>query len=524
MVGFCMDVINSDETKETSFKNLLNRLSSTKSGLTSDEAQKRLEDYGPNEITEKRINPIKKFLRYFWGPMAWLIELAIILSLLIQHWADLSIIFTLLILNATVGFWQEYKADNAVQLLKEKLALNAWVLRDGKWHEMAAKKLVPGDIIQINSGDIIPADSKIMDGISVDESTLTGESLPVDKKSSDIVYSGSIVNQGETNALVTSTGENTYFGKTALLVEKAKTVSFLQKTVIKIGDYLILLAIIMVSIIFIVSLFRHESLFNTLQFVLVLIVASIPVALPAVLSVTMAVGAVALAKKEAIVSKLVAIEEMAGVDVLCSDKTGTITKNELTLGEVQPFQKFKTEEVLLYAALASRMDSKDPIDVAVTSKTSENGIKIKGYKTVKFEPFDPVSKRTEAVIKNNDEFKVSKGAPQVILDLTGGGKLVKNKMEEYVKSFANKGYRALGVAKTDESGKWQYLGLLGFHDPPREDSKETIKIAQSMGIDVKMVTGDHRNIQGIILYFPFHPYIPVLSYHCINDSTFGTFK
>ena len=489
-----MDIINSDETIKTSFKDLLNRLSSTKNGLTSYEAQKRLEEYGPNEIIERKINPIKKFLRYFWGPMAWLIEMAIILSLVIQHWADLSIIFTLLILNAIVGFWQEYKADNAIQLLKEKLALDARVLRDEKWQKISAKNLVPGDIIQINSGDIIPADSKIMDEISVDESALTGESLPVEKKSRDIVYSGSIVNQGETNALVTSTGENTYFGKTALLVEKAKTVSFLQKTVIKIGDYLILLAMIMVSIIFVVSLLRHESLFNTLQFVLVLVVASIPVALPAVLSVTMAVGAVALAKKEAIVSKLVAIEEMAGVDVLCSDKTGTITKNELTLGEIQPFQKFKTEDVLLYASLASKIDSKDPIDVAVISKTREESIKIEGYKTVKFEPFNPVSKRTEAVIKNNTEFKVSKGAPQVILELTDDGKALAGGMEDYVKSFANKGYRALGVAKTDESGKWQYLGLLGLYDPPREDSEETIKTAQSMGINVKMVTGDHTAI------------------------------
>lgn len=489
-----MDIINSENAKETSFKDLYNQLSSTENGLTSNEAQKRLEKYGPNEITEKKVNPLLKFLRYFWGPMAWLIELAIILSVIIQHWADLSIIFTLLILNAIIGFWQEYKADNAIQLLKEKLALKARVLRDGKWQEISAKKLVPGDIIQITPGDIIPADSKIMDAVSVDESALTGESLPVEKKTSDIIYSGSIVNQGETNALVTSTGLNTYFGKTALLVEKAKTVSSLQKTVVKIGDYLILLAMIMVSIIFVVSLFRHESLFNTLQFVLVLIVASIPVALPAVLSVTMAVGAVALAKKEAIVSKLVAIEEMAGVDVLCSDKTGTITKNKLSLGKIQPFSKFKDEDVLLYAALASKVDSKDPIDVAVTTKTREKSIDISGYETVTFEPFNPVSKRTEALINNNNKFKVSKGAPQVILELTHADKTTADEMEEYVKFFALKGYRALGVAKTDESGKWLYLGLLGLYDPPREDSKETVKTAQSMGIDVKMVTGDHTAI------------------------------
>lgn len=306
------------------------------------------------------------------------------------------------------------------------------------------------------------------------------------------VYSSSIINQGETNAIVVATGLNTYFGKTAQLVEKAVTRSFLQKTVIRIGDYLIILAGMMVTIIFIVSLFRHESLFNTLQFVLVLVVASIPVALPAVLSVTMAVGAVALAKKEAIVSKLVAIEEMAGVDILCADKTGTITKNELTLGEIKTFNKFKEEDALLYGALASQKDSKDPIDVAVVSGAKEKSVKTERYKITEFKPFNPVWKRTEASVEDSEgkHFKVSKGATQVILSLIGEN-TIGGKMNEYVGEFAKKGYRALGVARTDESGNWQYIGLFGIYDPPREDSAETIKTAQSMGVDVKMVTGDH---------------------------------
>ena len=483
-------VINADEAGKSSFEELFKKLSSNKKGISSSEAQKRFQEYGPNEISEKKVNPIVKFLKYFWGPMPWLIEVAIILSALIQHWADLGIISTLLALNAVIGFWQEHKADNAIELLKEKLALKARVLRDGKWQEISAKELVPGDIIHIGSGDIVPADSKIIDDISADESALTGESLPAEKKSSNVVYSGSVVNQGETKALVTATGLNTYFGKTAQLVEKAKTQSFLQKTVIKIGDYLIILAVIMVTIIFIASLFRHESLFTTLQFALVLIVASIPVALPAVLSVTMAVGAIALAKKEAIVSKLVAIEEMAGVDILCADKTGTITKNELKLGEIKEFDGFKDEDVLLYGRLASPKDSNDPIDVAIIAKAREKSVK--GYNITKFKPFDPVSKRTEASIKSEGkEFKVSKGATQVILSLTGEDKKIADKMNGYVNKFATKGYRALGVAKTDESGKWQYAGIFGLYDPPREDSAETIKTAESMGLDVKIVTGDH---------------------------------
>lgn len=481
------------KVKESSISDVLDALSSNQKGLTSEEAKKRIETYGPNEIPEKKVNPIIKFLKYFWGPIPWLIEIAIILSAVIQRYEDLAIISTLLVINAVVGFWQEHKADNAIELLKERLALKADVLRDGKWHDISAKKLVPGDIIHIGSGDIVPADCKIMDEISADESALTGESLPVDKKASDIAYSGSIINQGDTNALVVATGLKTFFGKTAQLVEEAETQSFLQKTVIKIGDFLIVLAAIMVAIIFIASLFRHESFFNTLQFALVLVVASIPVALPAVLSVTMAVGAVALAKKEAIVSKLVAIEEMAGVDILCSDKTGTITKNKLTLGEIQPFGSFKKEDVLLYGRLASQKDSKDPIDVAVVSKAGENSIEIGGYKIIKFKPFDPVSKRTEAIIEDPEgsQFKISKGATQAILALIEEYSGIDSEMKESVDNFAQKGYRALGVAKTNESGKWEYVGLFGLYDPPREDSAETIKTAEDMGVDVKMVTGDH---------------------------------
>ena len=487
------NIINVDNAKKDSIDDLLNKLSSRKHGLTTHEVKKRLEEYGLNDIIEQKTNPFIKFFRYFWGPIPWLIEIAIIISALIQHWADLGIIFTLLVLNAVIGFWQEYKADNAIELLKAKLALKARVLRENKWIEISAKELVPGDIIHLSSGNIVPADSKIMEEISVDESALTGESLPVDKIASDIVYSGSIINQGETNALVFATGLNTYFGKTAQLVEEAVTRSFLQKTVIKIGDYLIVLAMFMVAIIFIVALFRNESVFTTLQFTLVLVVASIPVALPAVLSVTMAVGAVALAKKEAIVSKLVAIEEMAGVDILCADKTGTITKNELTLGKIIPFNKFKEEDVLLYSLLASQKDSNDPIDVAILDKAKEKIIHKNEYNVTDFQPFNSVSKRTEASIKSSEDklFKVSKGATQVLLSLMPDNRNFRDKMNEYVDYLAEKGYRALGVAKTDEMGKWQYVGILGLYDPPREDSKETIKTAESMGINVKMVTGDH---------------------------------
>lgn len=488
-----------DDIKKIPVPELLQKLSSKKEGLSTSEVKQRIQQYGLNEIPEKKVNPFVKFLRYFWGPIPWMIEAAVVMSAVINHWEDFFIILTLLMINAIVGFWQEYKADNAIELLKQKLALNARVLRDEKWMQVPSKELVPGDIVRVRLGDIVPADIKLMDGdyLSVDESALTGESLPVEKHVSDLAYAGSIIRQGEMDAVVASTGSTTYFGKTTKLVEGAKTHSHFQKAIIKIGNYLIVLAVLLVVLIFFIALFRHESLLETLQFALVLTVAAIPAALPAVLSVTMAVGAIALAKKEAIVSKLVAIEEMAGMDVLCSDKTGTITKNELTIGEVQPVLGFSADDVLIFGTLASRAEDQDPIDNAIITKTLQTHADIvKTYTIVKFKPFDPVSKRTEVSLEDEkgNKILVAKGAPQVILSLATSKKTETDKVNETVNSFALKGYRALGVAKTDAQNKWQIIGLIGMYDPPREDSAETIQTAGSMGINVKMVTGDHSAI------------------------------
>ena len=308
-------------------------------GLSQAEAKERLAQYGFNEIPEKKVNLVLKFLSYFWGPIAWMIEAAAILSAIVRHWEDFAIITVLLVGNAVVGFWEEYQAGNAIAALKAQLALEARVKRDGAWTTVPARELVPGDLIRLRLGDIIPADSRLLQGdpIDVDQSALTGESLPVTHKTGETVYSGSIVKQGEIEALVQGTGKNTYFGKTASLVEEAHTVSHFQKAVLKIGDYLIVIAVVLVVLILAVALFRGDKMMTTLQFALVLTVAAIPVAMPAVLSVTMAVGARVLAAKQAIVSRLASIEELAGMDVLCSDKTGTLTQNKLTLGE--PFQR-----------------------------------------------------------------------------------------------------------------------------------------------------------------------------------------
>ncbi len=470
-----------------------------KTGLSSEEVTRKLQQYGLNEIPEKKINPFRKFMGYFWGPIPWMIEIAAALSVIIQHYEDFAIIFTLLIVNAIVGFWQERQADNAIELLKKRLAPKARVLRDGTWREIDSKELVPEDIVRIRLGDIVPADVKLMKGnyLLADESALTGESLPVEKHISEIAYAGAIVRQGEMDAYVVATGVSSFFGKTTKLVAEARTGSHFQKAVIRIGNYLITLAAIMVSAVVVAELFRQvNNPLEILQFALVLTVAAIPVALPAVLTVTMAVGASALAKKEAIVSKLVSIEEMAGVDILCSDKTGTITKNELTVAQAQAFDEFEIDDALLFGALASRAENRDPIDDAVIAKAK--AIKavaevLSQYNVVDFKPFDPVSKRTEATVEglNGKKFTVSKGAPQVVLSLVSNKNEIEKRTNEIVTNFAEKGYRSLGVIKGDETGKWQYVGLLAIYDPPREDSAETIKTAQKMGIHVKMVTGDH---------------------------------
>jgi H+-transporting ATPase len=462
-------------------------------GLSQPEVNQRLQQYGYNELPEKKRRPLLEFFAHFWGPIPWMIEAAAILSALVQHWADLVIILVLLLANAVVGFWEEYQAGNAIAALKANLALKARVKRDGQWREVAARELVPGDLVRLRLGDIVPADAKLLEGgpVEVDQSSLTGESLPVEKETRETVYSGSILKKGEIDALVSATGKNTYFGTTAQLVESAHTVSHFQKAVLKIGDYLIVIAVALVALIIAVAMFRGDKFATTLQFALVLTVAAIPVAMPTVLSVTMAVGARILAKKHAIVSRLTAIEEMAGMDVLCSDKTGTLTQNRLTLGEPFCLGQAKPDEVILAAALASRAEDRDAIDAAVLA-----GVKcpdsLKGSEILRFQPFDPVGKRTEATVKAVDgkQFKVSKGAPQVILKLASNAAQIQPQVEETINEFASRGFRSLGVARADDGDQWQFLGVLPLSDPPREDSKSTIETARKMGVQVKMVTGD----------------------------------
>jgi H+-transporting ATPase len=482
-----------DDLKTLPMAEVEKKLGYSQNGLTDAEAKKRLTQYGPNEIIEKKTNLLLKFLSYFWGPIPWMIEVAVILSGVVKHWPDFFIILLLLICNAVVGFWEERQAGNAIEALKKRLAIQSRAKRDGKWITPPARELVPGDVIRLRLGDIVPADARLLEGdeVAVDQSALTGESLPATHKPGDAVFSGSIMRRGEIDALVYATGTHTYFGRTAQLVGEAQTVSHFQKAVLKIGNYLIILAVVLVAVIIAFAIYRGDRILTTLQFALVLTVAAIPVAMPTVLSVTMAVGARLLAKKEAIVSRLVAIEELAGVDVLCSDKTGTLTQNKLTLGDPFTVDGIPPEQVILAGALASRAEDKDTIDLAVLGGVKDDKA-LKSYQVVHFTPFDPVHKRTEATVKGPDgkQFDVAKGAPQVILQMSTNAGEVKAAVDKTVNDFAARGFRSLGVARADEKGKWRFLGVLPLSDPPRESAKATIVSAKQMGVTIKMVTGD----------------------------------
>ncbi|MGE5288881.1 MAG: plasma-membrane proton-efflux P-type ATPase [Micromonosporaceae bacterium] len=476
-------------------------LDTSRDGLTAGEAARRLAEAGPNAIAEEHRSVLAEVASFFWGPIPWMIEIALVLSAVLEHWADVIVVGVLLVFNAGVGFWQEHTAADAVAALKRQLALRATVRRDGAWTQIDAAGLVPGDMVRIALGDVVPADVVLVDGdyLRIDQSALTGESLPVDKRQGDTAYSGSVAAQGSMTAVVTATGPRTYFGKTTRLVASAAPKSHFQKAVLMIGDYLIWLSLALVVLLVIVEVFRGAQILTLLQFALILTVAAIPVAMPAVLSVTMAVGAVALSKMKAIVTRLESIEEMAGIDVLCSDKTGTLTQNKLTLADPVTAEGTSRDELVLAAALASEPGSSDAIDRAVLSSAGGPGA-LGGYQQARFVPFDPVSKRTEAeVSRDGASFTVTKGAPQVVIGLCGhdGGGAVQGWLERpsaTVDQLAAKGYRTLGVARKDAGGPWRLLGLLPLSDPPRPDSAETVRRAGEHGLAVKMLTGDNTAI------------------------------
>ncbi len=463
-------------------------------GLSGEAAAARLERYGPNALEEEERSVLLELLSHFWAPIPWMIEVALVLTAVASRWADFGIILALLLLNGVVGFWEEHQAANAIAALKERLAKRARVKRDREWRVVLAERIVPGDLIAVERGDVIPADGRIAAGFAdADESALTGESLPVAKGARDDAYSGTVIARGSSTVRVLATGAATEFGRTAELTGERGPQSHFQAAVFAIGRYLIAIALALVGVIVVVSLLRGDDAATTLEFALVVTIASIPVALPAVLSVTMAVGARSLARHEAVVSHLPAVEEMSGVDVLCADKTGTITRNELAIADVAVVEEgADREEVLREAALTAERDGQDPIDAAVLA---ELGRSVDDYQILDFEPFDAERKRAEARVRESAgaEFRVAKGAVQAILDLAGGSAAAADRVAEATAEFAHKGQRALAVARADD-GDWRLTGVLAIADPPREDSRPTLEQARDLGIEVKMVTGDRVEI------------------------------
>ncbi len=469
-------------------------------GLTETEAQQRLERYGPNEIEEKEEPLWHRIFRRFWGPIPWMIETAAVLSAIVQKWEDFFIITLMLLVNAGLDFMQEHRALDALKALKQKLANEVIVLRDGTFRTLAARELVPGDVIRLRIGDIVPADVQLMEGdyLLIDQAALTGESLPVSKKAGEVAYANTVVKQGEMVALVVNTGMRTNFSRVVSLVAEAALHerSHFQKMVIKIGNFLILMTLALVVLIVLVALFRHEPPLEIARFALVLTVAAIPVALPAVLSVTMAVGALNLARRQAIVSRLTAIEELAGVDVFCSDKTGTLTRNEMRVAEPVVLAARDEAELFLHAALASRPENNDPIERPIFHHLDEHFPELdrRGWRQREFIPFDPIRKRTEATVEHSDGTVrvVVKGAPQVVMALADLPEREAAEVARMVDLLASKGYRTLAVGRRDpEREKLELLGLIPLYDPPREDSRQVIAEMRDYGVQVKMVTGDN---------------------------------
>ncbi|XP_019443342.1 PREDICTED: plasma membrane ATPase-like isoform X1 [Lupinus angustifolius] len=493
------------------------QLKCTKEGLTNEEGGKRIEIFGPNKLEEKKESKFLKFLGFMWNPLSWVMEAAAIMAIALANgggqppdWQDFVGIIALLVINSTISFIEENNAGNAAAALMAGLAPKTKVLRDARWTEEDAAILVPGDIISIKLGDIVPADARLLEGdpLKIDQSALTGESLPVSKNPGDEVFSGSTVKQGEIEAVVIATGVHTFFGKAAHLVDSTNQVGHFQKVLTAIGNFCIVsIAVGIVVEIIVMYAVQHRPYRRGIDNLLVLLIGGIPIAMPTVLSVTMAIGSHRLSQQGAITKRMTAIEEMAGMDVLCSDKTGTLTLNKLTVDKslVEVFTKDTDKDtVILLGARASRVENQDAIDACIVGMLGDPKEAREGIREVHFLPFNPVDKRTAItyIDERGNWHRVSKGAPEQIIELCNVRPDVKKKAHSIIDKFAERGLRSLAVAKQEVPEKtkespgstWQFVGLLPLFDPPRHDSAETIRRALQLGVNVKMITGDQLAI------------------------------
>ena len=477
-----------------SIKETLKKLNSSPSGLSEADAEKRLAEEGFNEIIEKKQNPVSIFLKKFYGPVPLLLVLIILLSYALGNFNDMYVIFALLLVNSVVGFYEEYRADYAIEMLKERLGSFARVMRSGTWKKIQAKMLVRGDIVRIRFGDILPADVMVVDCdyLEIDESVITGESLPVLKKSGSTCYQGSAVKAGEATCVAMRTGAGTLYGKTAGMVQSAKPKRHLQAAILNMIKYLVLADIAVIALLFGYGTFiLHSSPLEMLPFLLIVFLASVPVTLPTAFTVSMALGTEKLADKSILVSKLDAIEDTATMSVLCMDKTGTLTKNQITVKEIKAFG-YSEAAVARYAAEASRSEDKDPIDNALLNYAEK--MHIKRGRQVSFVPFSTATKSTEAVVlENGSRYTVIKGGVDVILPRCHLHGRQKDHVLDAVNEYARQGFRSLAVA-FGKKGKPRLVGIIALYDEPRNDAKQLIMELHGLGVETKMLTGDNRAV------------------------------
>jgi len=463
-------------------------------GLTLTEVDARRKAHGYNEVAEKKSHPIRQFLGKFWGMSAWMLELIMLLSAFLGKYSDLAVVSALLVINAVLGFLQERRAAGVVETLRRRLQISARVLREGNWQVIPARELVPGDILRVRPGDIIPADVKLLSGaLSIDQSALTGESQDVDKASNDMLSSGSVVRRGEGNGVVILTGAKTYFGRTTELVQLARPKLHIEAVVAKVVRWLFVIVSVPLGMVLVLSLIHAAPLIEMIPLLLVLLMSAVPVALPVMFTVSMAVGSKELAKRGVLVTRLSAAEDAATMDVLCVDKTGTITMNQLAVTGVIPLEQATESDVLFAGALASQAANQDPIDLAFLAAATERRVfdNLPAVTPVSFTPFDAKNRRTEAVVEQNGKrIRVMKGAVRTIAQACELEPAAIESLEARISESAQKGYRTLAVARGHETGTPTLAGLVTLYDPPRPDAKQLIATLHDLGIPVKMLTGD----------------------------------
>ncbi|TAM47852.1 MAG: plasma-membrane proton-efflux P-type ATPase [Acidobacteria bacterium] len=463
-------------------------------GLTGAEVEVRRKEHGYNEVATKKKHPVLTFLRKFWGLSAWMLELIMVLSAVLGKYPDLIVVGALLVINAVLSFMQEQRAAGVVEALRRRLQVSARVRRDSSWQVVPARDLVPGDIVRVRPGDIIPADVKLLTGgLTADESALTGESKDADKAPGGVLSSGSVVRRGEGNGVVMLTGAKTYFGRTTELVQEARPKLHIEAVVAKVVRWLFVIVGALLGVVVVLSLVRGTPLVQMVSLVLVLLMSAVPVALPVMFTVSMAVGSKELARLGVLVTRLSAAEDAATMDVLCADKTGTITMNQLAVTGVIPLEHATEADVLFAGALASQEANQDPIDLAFLAAAKERHVfdNVPKVAPVSFAPFDAKNRRTEAVVEQNGQrLRVMKGAVRTIAEACGLQPPAIGALEARVSESATKGYRSLAVARGPETGALTLLGLVSLYDPPRPDAKQLIAELQNRGVAVKMLTGD----------------------------------